>query len=163
MKEKKHLPLMGVGPIYVSVIIALTIAGIMATVFKVISKITFSYFYIPISVIGIALIVIGVWFWCSANFKSKLDNNIKNNKLITTGVYAYVRNPVYSAFLMMCTGALLLANNIFLLILPVIYWIFLTVLMKCTEEKWLANLYGREYVEYCKKVNRCIPFFTRIK
>lgn len=77
MKEKKHLPLMGVGPIYVSVIIALTIAGIMATVFKVISKITFSYFYIPISVIGIALIVIGVWFWCSANFKSKLDNNIK--------------------------------------------------------------------------------------
>lgn len=83
--------------------------------------------------------------------------------MITTGVYAYVRNPVYSAFLMMCTGALLLANNVFLLILPVIYWIFLTVLMKCTEEKWLANLYGREYVEYCKKVNRCIPFFTRIK
>ena len=35
------------------------------------------------------------------------------------------------------------------------YWIFMTVLMKCTEEKWLKNLYGREY---CRRVKRCIPW-----
>lgn len=157
--KKKHLPLMGVGPVYVIVIIALTIAGILATAFNVIGQISFSYFYIPVAVIAVVLIITGLFFWYSANFKSKLDNNIKNNNLITTGVYAYVRNPVYSAFLMICTGALLLANNIWLLILPVIYWVFLTVLMKNTEEKWLADLYGCEYTEYCKKVNRCIPFF----
>ena len=34
----------------------------------------------------------------------------------------------------------------------------LTILMKCTEEKWLANLYGEAYVEYCREVNRVIPF-----
>ena len=137
MKEKKHLPLMGVGPVYVIVIIALTVAGILATAFNVIEQISFTYFYIPIAVIAVVLILLGLFFWYSANFKSRLDKNIKNNNLITTGVYAYVRNPIYSAFLMMCTGTLLLANNMWLLILPVIYWAFLTVLMKNTEENGL--------------------------
>ncbi len=26
------------------------------------------------------------------------------------------------------------------------------------EEKWLLDLYGEEYVEYKKHVNRCIPW-----
>jgi len=26
-----------------------------------------------------------------------------------------------------------------------------------TEEKWLKDLYGKEYIDYCKEVNRCIP------
>lgn len=37
----------------------------------------------------------------------------------------------------------------------------MTVLMKHTEEKWLKNLYGKEYEEYCKRVNRCIPWFKK--
>ena len=31
-------------------------------------------------------------------------------------------------------------------------------LMKATEEKWLSDLYGSEYGEYCKRVNRCWPW-----
>lgn len=159
--RKKHLPFMGVGPVYVIIIILMTIAGIWASENGFIIKVTYWYFYIPVVVIGIALILLGFFFWYSANAHSKLDENIKNNNLITTGVYAYVRNPVYSAFLMMCTGILLFANNVCLLALPVVYWGFMTVLMKFTEEKWLANLYGSEYIEYCKIVNRCIPFFKK--
>ena len=36
--------------------------------------------------------------------------------------------------------------------------VFTTMLMICTEEKWLKSLYGREYKGYCRKVNRCIPW-----
>lgn len=120
--KKKHLPLMGVGPIYVAIIIILTIAGVLATVFNIIGRITYSYFYFPVAVMGIALILLGIFIWCSANFKSKLDKNIKSNNLITTGVYAYVRNPVFFAFMMMCTGVLLLVNNLWLLILPIVFF-----------------------------------------
>ena len=56
---------------------------------------------------------------------------------------------------------LMIYGNLWLLILPVLYWLFLTVLMKCTEEKWLKNLYGVEYEEYCWRVNRCIPWFPK--
>ncbi len=97
----------------------------------------------------------------SAIFQAKIDQGILNNSLVTTGVYAYVRNPIYSAFMIACTGALLIAGNLWLLVLPFLYWGFMTVLMKNTEEKWLRDLYGEEYIEYCKRVNRCIPWKRR--
>lgn len=30
-----------------------------------------------------------------------------------------------------------------------------------TIKKWLKNLYGREYEEYCRRVNRCIPWLLK--
>ena len=62
-------------------------------------------------------------------------------------------------------GALIcLILSMFSSLLPFLfffYWIFMTVLMKYTEEKWLKNLYGREYEEYCRRVNRCIPWIPK--
>lgn len=161
MNKKNHLPLMGVGPIYVILIIVCTIVGIILSKTELLHTGKIDILKIPFFIIGISLIILGVCFWISANFQSKLDENIKNNTLITTGVYAYVRNPIYSAFMMMCTGALLIANNCWLLILPVLFWGVMSILMKSTEEKWLYNLYGVQYLEYCKKVNRCIPWFKK--
>lgn len=40
-----------------------------------------------------------------------------------------------------------------------VYWFYLTVLMKHTEEKWLEALHGPAYKDYCGRVNRCIPWF----
>lgn len=62
---------------------------------------------------------------------------------------------------MMCTGVLLIVHNLWLLILPFIFWITMTIMLVNSEEKWLMDLYGQEYIDYCKKVNRCIPWFSR--
>lgn len=102
LPRESRLPLYGVGPVYVAVIITVTMAGILLSQFKII---------------------------------------------------AYLSFPIIKMVLLMIYG------NLWLLILPVLYWLFLTVLMKCTEEKWLKNLYGMEYEEYCRRVNRCIPWF----
>lgn len=45
--------------------------------------------------------------------------------------------------------------------LPVVFWPFLTALMKRTEEKRLLERFGQEYADYCRRVNRCIPWFPR--
>lgn len=37
----------------------------------------------------------------------------------------------------------------------------MTVVLMSTEEKWLANLYGKEYDEYKSRVNRCILWIPR--
>lgn len=163
MDEKKnHLPMFGVGPIYVAVIIALTVAGILLAAYVLPSG-RFDALWIPFICVGVLLIVFGGSLWKSAVLKERIDDGIRENKLVKTGVYAIVRNPIYSAFMLACTGALLIANNLWLLILPPVYWLFLTVLMKNTEEKWLKERYGKEYEEYCKKVNRCIPWFAKRK
>lgn len=158
MKAEKHLPMYGVGPIYGAVIIAITVAAVIAGHTVFFENGIIQALKIPSAVIGALLIVFGIYLWMSALFRAKIDNGITNNRLVTTGVYALCRNPIYSAFMLFCTGALLISGNLFFYPLFFFYWIFMTVLMKCTEEKWLKKLYGKEYEEYCKCVNRCIPW-----
>lgn len=161
MKDKKHLPMYGIGPLYGAVIIAVTVAAVIAGHNMLFEKGITKALKIPSLIIGILLIVLGLYLWHGAVFRAKVDDGIVNNKLITTGVYALVRNPIYSAFMFFCTGTLLISGNLFFYPLFFFYWIFMTVLMKCTEEKWLKNLYGKEYEEYCQKVNRCIPWLPK--
>ena len=156
--EKGHLPILGVGPLYVITIILMTIMSIILSATRFIPVITFANFQWIFILIGILCFIIGITLWLKAVIIDRLDAHIIKNELVTTGVYAYVRNPVYSAFMFVCTGVLLIYGNLVLLVLPIIFWGFMTVLMKLTEEKWLENLYGKEYVQYRQRVNRCIPW-----
>ena len=42
-----------------------------------------------------------------------------------------------------------------------VFWALMTVMMKNTEEKWLTERFGKEYINYCKRVNRAIPWFAK--
>ena len=155
---KGHLPILGVGPLYVITIILMTVISIILSTTRFIPVITCTNMRWIFVLIGILCFIIGITLWLKAVIIDRLDAHIIKNELVTTGVYAYVRNPVYSAFMFVCTGVLLIYGNLVLLVLPIIYWGFMTVLMKLTEEKWLEDLYGKEYVQYRQRVNRCIPW-----
>ena len=156
--KKDHLPILGVGPLYVITIVLITIISIIFSATRFIPVITFTNMRWIFILIGILCFAIGITLWLRAVIIDKLDTHIIKNELVTTGVYAYVRNPVYSAFMFVCTGVLLIYGNLVLLLLPIIYWGFMTVLMKSTEEKWLEDLYGQEYIQYLQRINRCIPW-----
>ncbi len=156
--KKDHLPILGVGPLYVITIVLITVISIILSATRFIPVITFTNMRWIFILIGILCFAIGITLWLRAVIIDKLDTHIIKNELVTTGVYAYVRNPVYSAFMFVCTGVLLIYGNLILLLLPIIYWGFMTVLMKSTEEKWLEDLYGQEYIQYLQRVNRCIPW-----
>ena len=163
-KNHGHLPIYGVGPYYGAGIIILTLAGIVLSITGILDsgKITNNVVVVVMVIFGIVLFVEGFFVWKFAAIgKKSIDKYIKNNKLCKTGIYSIVRNPCYSGIMYMCSGVVFAAHNVWLLLLPVIFWITMTILMKKTEEKWLAVLYGQEYTAYCKKVNRCIPWFPR--
>ena len=160
-EETGHLPLYGPGPWYVATIVALTLAGIAGTLLGVLPVVEAGGATMALRVLGGALAAGGVALWVAAVFGARIDEGITANHLVTTGVYAVVRNPIYTAFSLACTGALLICGNLWLLVLPPLFWAFLTVLMRVTEERWLRDLYGQEYVDYCARVNRCIPWFPR--
>lgn len=161
-KSKPHLPIMGVGPAYVISIVLLSILSIFAdTAHFHLSRPTSAFLKTFSYIVGFLLILSGLLIYFLA-IKAKITNSIKENILVTQGIYAVVRNPIYSAWLFICTGALFLYGNLILaLILFLVFWLSLTILMKCTEEKWLTKLYGEAYLEYCKKVNRCLPWFQQ--
>ena len=173
--QKMHLPVMGVGPVYVVSIVIVTIIAILfgRTTGNITDQSASQVFtltdvfppHTPLSVflaiLGILVILLGLIIYILA-IKIKITKAIKENRLLTTGVYSIVRNPIYSAWLLLCTGALLCSDSLILaLLLFLIFWLYLTILMKHTEEKWLTKLYGVPYTEYCKKVNRCLPWFPK--
>lgn len=162
VKSKPHLPIMGVGPVYVISIILLSIlAMIVDTTLLHLPRPTSALLKIFLFIVGLLFILSGLLIYFFA-IKAKITRSIKENTLVTHGVYAVVRNPIYSAWLFICTGTLFLYGNPYIaLLLFSIFWLSLTILMKCTEEKWLAKLYGESYLEYCKKVNRCLPWFKQ--
>ncbi len=121
LPRKSHFPLYGVGPVYVAVIITASVAGILLSQSKIIAYLCFPMVKAVLLMIGILLIAAGAVLWVLAVFRAKIDDGIINNHLVTSGVYALVRNPIYAAFLSACTGALFICGNLCLLILPVLY------------------------------------------
>ena len=158
VKKEQHLPFLGIGPIYVISILFLTLIALLLRDHPVFAAGRLNLLRVPLIIIGVLVILMSVFMWIQAVLVSKLHENIKENHLLTSGVYAWVRHPIYSAFMLLCTGLLLLAGNACFFVLPLIYWGLLTVLIMHSEEKWLKDLYGNEYLEYCRKVNRCWPW-----
>ena len=161
MKEGQKLPLFGVGPYIVYGMAVVNIIGIIlfGYVFKI--GILETPWTVVFRVIGGILIATGVAVWYIGGMRSDMDDSITENKLQTTGIYSWVRNPMYSGWWMAFTGILLMWHNACMLILPMIDWLIMTVALINTEEKWLLDLYGEEYAQYKKQVNRCIPWKRR--
>jgi len=114
------------------------------------------------SVIGTIVLGLGVFLCIEAVKTSKLFKQIRSNNLITTGVFAWVRNPLYTGITLIVIGFIFWENNLFLLPLIIIYWGAMTLLVK-REEEALEKIFGREYRDYKSIVNRCIPWFPKHK
>jgi protein-S-isoprenylcysteine O-methyltransferase Ste14 len=75
------------------------------------------------------------------------------DKLITSGVFAFSRNPIYTAFAIVLIGQFLIFPNIILLIYTgAAIWLFHRQVVR--EEEYLKGHYGTEYMEYCERVRR---------
>jgi protein-S-isoprenylcysteine O-methyltransferase Ste14 len=75
------------------------------------------------------------------------------DRLVTTGIFAVSRNPIYVGFAFVLLGQVLVFPNWVLLIyLMAGIWLFHRQVLR--EEEFLRKHYGQEYVEYSKRVRR---------
>jgi protein-S-isoprenylcysteine O-methyltransferase Ste14 len=73
--------------------------------------------------------------------------------LVTTGVFAVSRNPIYVAFWFVLLGQFLLFSNwIPLVYLAAATWLFHRQVLR--EEDFMRRHYGQEYSDYCLRVRR---------
>jgi len=158
MKKKEHLPIFGIGPFLVAGMAVVAAAAIIVFYYELKLGTLSNFPATVLTAIGITLIIAGLLVWFIGAMRSEMDDHIKENRLKTDGIYAWVRNPMYSGWWLLITGISLMWHNIFLIPVTIINWGIMTVVLKTTEEKWLCALYGQEYEEYCKRVNRCIPW-----
>lgn len=84
-------------------------------------------------------------------------------KLVITGPYRYIRNPMYLGILAILAGEALLFRALpllyYLAVLAAVFHIFITVY----EERALRRKFGKAYARYCEKVPRWIPTVPGLK
>ena len=158
MNKDQKMPLYGIGPFLILAVALLSLLGILLS-YTVLSGGTVNgtgklLFYFA----AFFLIILGLLIWFFGAVHSDVDRYIQENRLKTDGIYAWTRNPMYTGWWFVLIGILLLFHNLWTLPLIPLQWALLTVVLKKTEEQWLKELFGEEYENYCKKVNRLLPY-----
>lgn len=112
-----------------------------------------SWFGVFFCLAGLLLLRWGI-FSFGRSFRVGIDEN-HPDKLITSGVFAFSRNPLYVAFALILLGQFLIFSNwILLLYIGAAAWLFHRQVLR--EEDYLKKHYGKEYAEYCSRVRRYI-------
>lgn len=85
--------------------------------------------------------------------------NVGAPKLVTSGPFAHVRNPLYIGNMIMYTGAAILTNFAlpYLVFLVWVYFGFQYYWIVRLEETKLLELFGEKYRQYCQHVPRFLP------
>jgi len=77
--------------------------------------------------------------------------------LVVTGLYRYVRNPMYVAVTSAIFGQGLVFGNVTLLAYGGLVWLLFHVFVSIYEEPALRASFGSEYESFCTEVPRWIP------
>lgn len=107
--------------------------------------------------VGGIILVIGLLFCFPAFFIRPFTSPNENVRLVTSGFYSFVRNPIYLGELLWCLGWAIMFQSIIGVALVPLWWasfLFLIIL----EEEQLEKSLGQPYLEYKKQVRgRIIP------
>ena len=112
-----------------------------------------------IKYVGIAMALLGFCavILVSQSFK-RVETNIEPWKptttIISTGIFAYSRNPIYVAFCLITIGVGIFLNSIWVLfsVIPSAMLVYYIAIKK--EETYLEGKFGEEYLQYKSKVRR---------
>ena len=78
-------------------------------------------------------------------------------RLIVTGAYRHVRNPMYVAVVAIILGWALWFGSVAVLLYAALAWLCFTVFVLVYEEPTLRATFGKQYETYCANVGRWIP------
>lgn len=114
------------------------------------------YLGLLINLVGADLVIRG-WSAVKKNYWGKERGE---RKLVTDGVYAHMRHPQYTGFLLLTFGLIVHWATIPLLIMwPILAYQYYRLAKE--EEKELEKEFGKEYTEYRKRVSMFIPLLKR--
>ena len=83
-------------------------------------------------------------------------------RLVVSGFYGYVRNPMYVAVLVTLVGESLLLGSRSILVYSGIVATLFHWFVVLYEEPMLRRRFGADYDDYCRRVHRWRPRFTRL-
>jgi protein-S-isoprenylcysteine O-methyltransferase Ste14 len=117
---------------------------------------------LALPVFAFALFLLG---WSVLNFFRARGTPVPFNpppQLVTTGPYAYVRNPMLTGIFALLFGLGVLLGSVSLLVVFTPLFILINVWeLKVIEEPELVKRLGEDYIEYRKRTPMFFPHFRR--
>lgn len=117
-------------------------------------------------VAGIVLMTLGeaLRFWgvSIVGAETRTTGTVGGTYLITSGPFAYVRNPLYLGNMMLYAGVGVMSMALFPWLLAVaVLWFYIQYWLIVTrEEEYLSSTFGEAYGEYVNNVPRFFPRLT---
>lgn len=154
-------------PIWLLIIIFITFFTLISIGITILFKLPWVF---PFSrlwgiIIGSIFLGFGFYFLISAiwvltlrrAFGKDIYKKQTESELITIGIYAHTRNPLYVGVVLIFFGWFFLFLYTFLLLIPFLFMVLFYFVSRW-EEKELYERFGEEYLRYKEAVPRFIPY-----
>lgn len=82
------------------------------------------------------------------------DKKVYADQLVTNGIFAHCRNPLYVGNILMLAGVGVLANSLLYLLIFIPLFLFIYQAIVLAEENFLRGKFGDQFDAYAKRVHR---------
>src|SRR6478736_3243495 len=119
------------------------------------------YYWYPV-IIGLIITITGQAIRGATIGLAYIIRGGKNKKvyaedLVTTGIFAHCRNPLYVGNILMLAGVGVLSNSLLYVVIMIPFFLFVYQAIVLAEENFLRNKFGEQFINYCARVNRWVP------
>jgi protein-S-isoprenylcysteine O-methyltransferase Ste14 len=107
--------------------------------------------------VGLLLVMLSILThtWINRSLVNVSPEPNRNNQLVQTGIYAYIRHPIYTGVMLAALGTALAHGHSVPLIIALVLCVFFTY-KSIFEERWLVQVYP-EYAAYRQRAGRFLP------
>jgi len=102
--------------------------------------------------VGVATLVLA--YGSMARAKTTIDPREHSSRMVTSGIYAYSRNPIYLGWFLLIAGRGVMNASLLVLLIAATMLLLLYWAVIVEEEKYLERKFGEEYMTYKRSVRR---------
>jgi len=105
-------------------------------------------------ILGASLSLVGLILANLVSYNLGFKNTSgQEDQLRISGWYSFSRNPVYVFTILALAGVIITVPTFKIIVISSV-WIFIYILAPFIEEPWLEDRYGREFLDYKRRVRR---------
>ncbi len=112
---------------------------------------------------GVVLVTVAIVFFVAGlsmllTAVISMNRAYNSDQLVSSGVFALVRHPIYSSWIVLILpGIALFSRSWPLLLLPAVAYIAFKLTIH-REDEYLQQQFGQAYLDYQSRVNELLPF-----
>ena len=140
----------------VLLMLAITVAGLVQTRFPLALGVpSFTAGLVAgVALLAIALAIAGSALAVMKRHRTTVEPGQRPSRLVTANVFAFTRNPIYLAMVLIVLALAILADAIWFALGAVVLFVVLDRVVIRAEERIVEDVFGEEYVAYKRRVRR---------